>query len=99
MHLTQNEGDAGSFVCQVMGEPVPVIGWSFNGALIHTESDINKYAISQSLLNTTTVINTLTIKNLESSDVGTYTCNATNIISSDTSFGRLTIYGELINNF
>ena len=95
MHLTENEGDSGSFVCQVIGEPVPVVGWSFNGASIHIGSDINKYSISQSLFNTTTVINTLTIKNLKSSDVGTYTCNATNVISSDTSSGILTVYGEL----
>ena len=32
---------------------------------------------------------------VESSDVGTYTCNATNVVSSDTSSGVLTVNGKL----
>ena len=32
---------------------------------------------------------------MELSDVGTYTCNATNVVSSDTSSGVLTVNGEL----
>ena len=43
------------------------------------------------LLNINTIINTLTITNVELSDVGTYTCNATNAISNDTSSGVLTV--------
>ena len=36
-------------------------------------------------LNITTTENTLTVYNVTSSDVGVYTCIATNIIGSDTS--------------
>ena len=43
----------------------------------------------------TITINSITIMNVESSDVGTYTCNATNVVSSDTSSGVLTVNGEL----
>ena len=32
--------------------------------------------------------------NVQSSDVGTYTCNATNVLSSDTKSGVLTVNGE-----
>ena len=52
--------------------------------------------ISEMSLNATTISNTLTIMSVESSDVGTYTCNATNVVSSDTSSGVLTVNGELL---
>ena len=55
-----------------------------------------KYTISMMSLNTTTINNALTITNVQSSDVGTYTCNATNVVSSDTSSGVLTITGEYV---
>jgi len=91
----QNEGVTVFFICQATGEPVPTISWYFNGALVNNETNMDKYGISQSSLNTTTVNNTLTIMNVESSDVGTYTCNATNVLSSNTSSGVLTVNGEL----
>ena len=46
-------------------------------------------------INATAVSSTLTITNVQSSDVGTYTCNATNVVSSDTSSGVLTVNGNL----
>ena len=93
IYQTENEGGTASFACHVMGEPVPAIYWSFNGVLIN--NDMTKYSVSQSSINVNTISNTLTIMNVESSDVGTYTCNATNVISSDTSSGILTVNGEL----
>ena len=42
-------------------------------------------------LNITTTENTLTVYNVTSSDVGTYTCNSSNIIGSVTSSGILTV--------
>ena len=89
----QNEGDAASFTCQATGGPVPTISWYYNGALLVNETE---YMITEMSLNTTTISNTLTIMSVESSDVGTYTCNATNIVSSDTSSGVLTVNGELL---
>ena len=55
-----------------------------------------EHMISMMLLNTTTINSTLTIMNVQSSDVGTYTCNATNVLSSNTSSGVLTVNGELL---
>ena len=91
MDQTANEGDAASFICQTDGEPLPTISWYFNGAPLN-ESNTAKYYITE-IPNSNTVI--LAIINVELSDMGTYTCNATNIISSDTSSGRLMLNGEL----
>ena len=95
MDQTQNEGDTASFTCQATGGPVPTISWYFNGAPVD-EANTMKYTISMMSLNTTTISSTLTIMNVQSSDVGTYTCNATNVVSSDTGSGVLTVNGELL---
>ena len=89
----QHEGDTASFVCQATGRPVPTISWYFNGTLL---ADGATYIISETSVNTTTINSILTIMSVRSSDVGTYTCNATNVVSSDTSSGVLTVNGESI---
>ena len=94
MDQTHNEGDNASFTCQASSEPVPTISWYFNGSPVDEDNTI-KYIISIMSLNTTTISNTLTIMSVESSDVGTYMCRATNVLSSGTSSGILTVNGEL----
>ena len=93
MDQIQNESDTASFTCQATGEPVPTISWYFNGVLLVNGME---HMISMISLNITTNSNTLTIMNVQSSDVGTYTCNATNVLSSNTSSGVLTVNGELL---
>ena len=93
MDQTHNEGDTASFTCQADGEPLPTISWYFNGAPLD-ESDTFKYTIIDRDLDTSDM-NVLNIMNVQSSDVGNYTCNATNVISSDTSSGELTVNGKL----
>ena len=93
IYETQNEGDTASFTCQATGQPVPTISWYFNSALLVSGME---HMISMMSTNTTTINSTLTIMNVQSSDVGTYTCNATNVISTDTSSGVLTVNGELL---
>ena len=88
----QDEGDTASFTCQATGGPIPTISWYFNGALLADEAT---HTISETSVNTTTINSILTIMSVQSSDVGTYTCNATNVVSSDTSSGALTVNGEL----
>ena len=88
----QDEGTIASFTCQATGEPPPTISWYFNGTLL---ANGIKHTISETSVNTTTINSILTIMSVESSDVGTYTCNATNVVSSDTSSGVLTVNGEL----
>ena len=94
-YLAQNEGDMISFTCQATGGPFPTITWCFNGTLVSNETDVNKYEILLMEVNTTTINSTLSIMNVQSSDVGTYICNATNVVSSDTSSGVLTVNGKL----
>ena len=57
-------------------------------------SDDNEYNISTSL-NGTVVTSILTVVNAQSSDVGTYTCIAENIIGSDHSSGKLIANSKL----
>ena len=93
MNKAQNEGDTASFTCQATGEPVPTISWYFSGVLLVNGME---HMILMMLLNTTTISSTLTIMNVQSSDMGIYTCNATNVVSSNTSSGVLTVNGELL---
>jgi len=93
---TLNEGDTASFTCQVSGTPIPKISWYFNGVPVEKENSM-KYMISEMSFNPTTKNNTLKIIGVDSSDIGTYTCNATNIVSSDTSSGMLAVNGESVS--
>ena len=53
-----------------------------------------KYIISESSFNPTTKNSTLAVFGVESSDSGTYTCKAINLVSSDTSSGVLSVDGK-----
>ena len=86
MNQAVNEGSNAFFSCQADGEPIPTISWYFNGTVFE-QADTTKYIITN---------NTLQIVNVQSSDAGTYTCIATNIVSSDTSSGVLTVNGEFL---
>jgi len=90
----KNEGDNASFTCQSKSAPISNISWYFNYNLVD-ETNVDKYDISQLSLNTTTISSTLTIMNVESSDVGTYTCIVANGTSTYGSSGVLTVNGEL----
>ena len=92
MNQTENEGDIISFTCQASGEPVPTISWYFNDVPLN-ESNTDKYMIVERLI-PSTITDILNIIDVESSDVGTYTCNATNVVSSATSYGILTVNGQ-----
>ena len=88
-----------TFLCQAVGEPVPDISWYFNGVMINVSDNSSKYMIVSRSLNITTTENTLTVYNVTSPDVGTYTCNASNIIGSVTSSGILTVTSEFLYFF
>ena len=90
----KNERDSATFICQATGTPIPTISWFFNDSSVNGKTNVNKYNISQSS-SSNTIISTLTILNVESSDVGTYLCNATNEESYDTSSAVLTVNGKL----
>ena len=83
-------GDEVTFTCQATSEPISTIQWYFNDIPLN-ESD--KYEISTELLNYNNKTSELTVKRVESSDVGTYTCYAVNGISVDNSSGVLSVNG------
>ena len=89
----RNQSQNVTFLCQAVGEPVPDISWYFNGVMINVSDNSSKYMIMSRSLNITTTENTLTVYNVTSSDVGTYTCNATNVVGSDSTNGHLQVNG------
>ena len=87
----RNQEENVTFLCQAVGEPVPDISWYFNDVMINVSDNSSKYMIVSRSLNVTTTENTLTVYNVTSSDVGTYTCNASNIIGNIISSRILTV--------
>ena len=83
--LSDIETDKANFSCQAVGQPIPDIIWYLNGVMINVSDTSDKYTIVWRSLNVTTIENTLTVYNVTSSDVGVYSCIATNIIGSDIS--------------
>lgn len=92
--VTRNETSNAEFICQAIGEPFPNIRWYFNGNMIDL-SDSSKYSSLSVVINYLdgTTISFLVIINALSSDVGTYTCEAENVIGSDQTHGILTVNG------
>ena len=93
MEMTRNESQSVNFTCQAVGEPVPDISWHFNDVMINVSDNSSKYIIVSRSLNITTTENTLTVYNVTSSDVGTYSCIATNIVGNDSDGGHLQVNG------
>ena len=89
---TQVEGYSVNFTCQATGEPVPTIGWYFNDVPVNMSTD-DKYNVSTMSVNVTSINSRLIVKSVKSSDVGTYTCKATNTLSTDISSGVLSVNG------
>ena len=90
----RNQNENVTFLCQVVGEPAPDISWYYNGVMINISDNSSKYMIMSRSLNITTTENILTVYNVSSSNVGTYTCNSSNFIGSVTSSGILTVTGK-----
>ena len=88
---TQDEDDSVDFTCQATGKPVPSISWYFNDVPVNMSTD--KYSITTMSVNVTSNSSRLVVNSVQSSDVGTYTCKATNILSTDISYGVLSVNG------
>ena len=89
MDQSRNEGDTASFTCQADGEPLPTISWYFNSAPLD-QINTSKYIFTHRQREAS-VMGILIIRNVQSSDEGTYTCYATNVISTNISSGVLTV--------
>ena len=82
--LSDEGRDEVNFTCEAIGEPVPDISWYYNDIMIN---DSIKYMIMTRLLNITTTESTLTVYNAINSDVGVYSCTASNALGNVTSHG------------
>jgi len=92
MNRVHLENDTAAFTCQASGIPIPSVEWYYNGEQLKASPD--KYIISSSMQNNKdSVIDTLIILRLELYDVGTYTCNASNLVGFEVNSGLLTLNG------
>jgi len=66
--------DNATFTCTATGIPLPTITW-MNGSIMLMGSDM--------IINSTTILSTLTLSNLQDDDFENYTCTATNMFGSD----------------
>ena len=101
LHLTdllENETNPIQFVCQAIGVPVPYIRWYYNGVMVNL-SDISNFKTSSVYLNESVIESILSIANAGSSDVGTYTCQAVNVIGIDHSSAILTVNGMFLYKY
>ena len=89
----RNQWENVTFLCKSVGEPVPDISWYFNDVMINVSDTSSKYMIVSRSLNITTTENILTVYNVTSSDVGTYTCIATNLVGNNSDSGHLYVNG------
>ena len=81
---TKDEGGNTAFYCTIRGNPFPSVEWRFKGRKLLSDA---KYVIKEG---------GLTIKTLNYSDAGQYTCAATNILGSSEASGNLSVRGEWI---
>ena len=66
--------------------------------MINVSDNSSKYMIVSRSLNITTTENTLTVYNVTSSDVGVFTCIATNTQGNDTQHGKIRISFDTMNS-
>ena len=79
---TQDEGKDVQFYCSISGNPPPRSEWKFRGRKLISGS---KHVVNDGAL---------TIKQLNYSDAGRYSCAATNILGSHEGSGNLTVRGK-----
>ena len=82
---TRDEAANTAFHCTVGGNPAPRVEWRFKGKKLVPGA---KYSFKDG--------GVLTIKHLNYSDAGQYTCAATNILGSSEASGNLSVRGENI---
>ena len=86
-------GSSASLQCNATGDSVPTITWRYNGTVI-TQSD-PLYTINTTSTSTYS-ISTLLIPTVDSTTVGSYSCEAVNMITSVSSTSTVSILGNTI---
>jgi len=101
---TVNETNSVTFVCVVVGIPVPSISFYRNGRVIDESTDVRitltDNSEPQDFLTsggTTFLVScNLTLDNTMDTDSGTYTCAASNVAANVTRDFELVVQGELL---
>ena len=68
--------DTVSFVCEVGGVPLPHVNWVMSEQRIPVSND--RASVATSIINSNTIMSTLTIRSIQLNDAGLYICNAIN---------------------
>ena len=85
--IIEKETNSVTFTCEAIGAPSPAIIWYFNGAMINDKYIIYATGVPGKVESSLTIINPV------SSDSGTYTCHAENVVGNDNSSGILIVNG------
>lgn len=84
VNVTVNESSSASFQCNASGDPKPVVMWFKGGQEL---SAGGRVMIGD---------NSLTIVNTDASDVGQYSCNVSNGLSSHVGVAYLIVQGRVL---
>ena len=79
--LILNQSDAAVFTCNIFGIPRPTFTWSNGSTVLSSSSPSNTYTITNST-DTYNISAVLTILSVLRTDMGTYTCSASNGIAN-----------------
>ena len=95
---TELEGDTTVFTCNATGRPRPNITWwryDENGSRVQLVNEMDKVVIeSMPFGEEREQTSSLTILDVQPSDVGTYQCQAENGVSTAEDSATLTVYGK-----
>ena len=83
--------DTVSFNCEVGGVPLPFVNWSMSEQKIPISAfSSGRASVSTTVVNSNTIMSTLTMRSVQLSDAGLYVCYAINGEISDQVFYNMT---------
>ena len=100
-----NDGSSAMFVCTVIADPLHETEWSFtdvNGVTVEriaatgSMTTSSKYSINRDRTEEM-LFGQLTVRNVQFSDRGTYTCLAENFNGEESAQANLTVHGECLS--
>ena len=80
--------DTVSFICEISGVPLPYANWLVSEQRIPVSGD--RTSVTTTVVNSNTIMSTLTMRSVQLNDAGLYICNAINGETSDQAFYNIT---------
>ena len=89
-----------TFSCSAFSYPAPSIMWyrQLGNGSLQRLTNTSKYSVSSNVSETMNQTSVLKVTKALLSDAGTYVCQATSSVTSDTSSASLTVLSELTTN-